>query len=350
MLRSMRYGEADRILHLYTPHRGRVGAIAKGVRRARSRFGGRLEPFFRLRPRPARGPQRPADGHGAETVDGLSRACASDGRRARRRRARLRRGRRGCSTPPSRIPAVFHLLCNELALLDADPARAGARQPARLPPQAAARRRPRAAARGVRLVRRARAPQRLLGRRRRRRVPRLRGVGSSRSTRRRTRSWSTRSAGRWPRRRARRRARAAPGRARDRRDARAPRGRPLAPRPSPGRIAAMDGGDEVGLRLLRGLARHARPARRQGRQRRGDDAHPRRRAGAGAASRSRPRRASPTCATDGFPDGLDDAGRRGAGARWRSAPASGSATPTTRCSSRCARARASRCRACSTPS
>ena len=37
VLRSMRYGEADRILHLYTPHRGRVGAIAKGVRRARSR-------------------------------------------------------------------------------------------------------------------------------------------------------------------------------------------------------------------------------------------------------------------------------------------------------------------------
>src|SRR3954463_5836041 len=48
VLRSLRYGEADRILHLYTPHRGRVSAIAKGVRRARSRFGGRLELFFRL--------------------------------------------------------------------------------------------------------------------------------------------------------------------------------------------------------------------------------------------------------------------------------------------------------------
>src|SRR3954453_12033118 len=48
VLRSIRYGEADRILHLYTPHRGRVGAIAKGVRRTRSRFGGRLEPLFRL--------------------------------------------------------------------------------------------------------------------------------------------------------------------------------------------------------------------------------------------------------------------------------------------------------------
>src|SRR6185295_7450488 len=48
VLRSIRYGEADRIVHLYTPMRGRVGAIAKGARRARSRFGGRLEPFFRL--------------------------------------------------------------------------------------------------------------------------------------------------------------------------------------------------------------------------------------------------------------------------------------------------------------
>src|ERR1700760_4634090 len=48
VLRSMRYGEADRILHLYTPARGRVGAIAKGVRRARSRFGGGVRPVFRV--------------------------------------------------------------------------------------------------------------------------------------------------------------------------------------------------------------------------------------------------------------------------------------------------------------
>ena len=49
VLRSIRYGEADRILHLYTPHHGRISAIAKGVRRARSRFGARLEPFFHVR-------------------------------------------------------------------------------------------------------------------------------------------------------------------------------------------------------------------------------------------------------------------------------------------------------------
>ena len=45
MLRSFRLGEADRVLHVYTADRGRVGAVAKGVRRTKSRFGGRLEPL-----------------------------------------------------------------------------------------------------------------------------------------------------------------------------------------------------------------------------------------------------------------------------------------------------------------
>ena len=45
VLRSFRLGEADRVLHAYTADRGRVGAVAKGVRRTKSRFGGRLEPL-----------------------------------------------------------------------------------------------------------------------------------------------------------------------------------------------------------------------------------------------------------------------------------------------------------------
>jgi DNA repair protein RecO (recombination protein O) len=45
VLRSLRLGEADRVLHVYTRERGRVGAVAKGVRRTKSRFGGRLEPL-----------------------------------------------------------------------------------------------------------------------------------------------------------------------------------------------------------------------------------------------------------------------------------------------------------------
>jgi DNA repair protein RecO (recombination protein O) len=45
VLRSIRYAEADRILHLYTSDRGRVGAIAKGIRKTTSRVGARLEPL-----------------------------------------------------------------------------------------------------------------------------------------------------------------------------------------------------------------------------------------------------------------------------------------------------------------
>ena len=45
VLRSMRYGEADRILDLYTQDVGLVSAIAKGIRRTKSRFGARLEPL-----------------------------------------------------------------------------------------------------------------------------------------------------------------------------------------------------------------------------------------------------------------------------------------------------------------
>jgi DNA repair protein RecO (recombination protein O) len=48
VLRSLRFAEADRILHLYTLERGRVGAIAKGARKTSSRFGARLEPLSRV--------------------------------------------------------------------------------------------------------------------------------------------------------------------------------------------------------------------------------------------------------------------------------------------------------------
>ena len=45
VLRSFRLGEADRVLHVYTAAYGRVGAVAKGIRKTKSRFGARLEPF-----------------------------------------------------------------------------------------------------------------------------------------------------------------------------------------------------------------------------------------------------------------------------------------------------------------
>jgi DNA repair protein RecO (recombination protein O) len=45
VLRTYKLGETDRIVHLCTQGRGKVRAVAKGVRRPGSRFGGRLEPF-----------------------------------------------------------------------------------------------------------------------------------------------------------------------------------------------------------------------------------------------------------------------------------------------------------------
>ncbi|SDQ04649.1 DNA replication and repair protein RecO [Quadrisphaera sp. DSM 44207] len=46
VLRTQKLGEADRIVTLLTRHHGRVRAVAKGVRRTRSKFGARLEPFM----------------------------------------------------------------------------------------------------------------------------------------------------------------------------------------------------------------------------------------------------------------------------------------------------------------
>ena len=45
VLRTMRLGEADRIVTLMTAGHGKVRAVAKGVRRTKSKFGARLEPL-----------------------------------------------------------------------------------------------------------------------------------------------------------------------------------------------------------------------------------------------------------------------------------------------------------------
>jgi DNA repair protein RecO (recombination protein O) len=122
VLRSIRYGEADRILHLYTPYHGRLSAIAKGARRARSRFGARLEPFFHVRAVlhegrselltvtsvdtiAAHGPLRDH----AATLDAAARACDAVTRLFE-------------TADPH--PEVFQLLANELGLLGSDAAQA----------------------------------------------------------------------------------------------------------------------------------------------------------------------------------------------------------------------------------
>jgi DNA repair protein RecO (recombination protein O) len=119
VLRSLRYGEADRILHLYTPDRGRVSAIAKGVRKTKSRFGGRLEPFFRLNLVLYEGRSEMLTVTSAETLaahprlredaralDGAARACEAVAR---------------VFDDGDPHAGVYHLLGNQLALLDREP-------------------------------------------------------------------------------------------------------------------------------------------------------------------------------------------------------------------------------------
>jgi DNA repair protein RecO (recombination protein O) len=124
VLRSIRYGEADRILHLYTPGYGRLSAIAKGARRARSRFGARLEPFFHIR-------VILHEGRGElHTVTGVDTVAAHAG--LREHAATIDAAGRACDAvarlfeTPDPHPEVFRLLANELTLLDLDVAHARA--------------------------------------------------------------------------------------------------------------------------------------------------------------------------------------------------------------------------------
>jgi DNA repair protein RecO (recombination protein O) len=119
VLRSIRYGEADRILHLYSKTRGRIGAIAKGARKPKSRFGGRLEPFFRLDLILHEGRGELLTVTNAATLDGYPRLRSSG--------PALNAGARACDAVLRLLDSgeanrpAYNLLCNELALLDADP-------------------------------------------------------------------------------------------------------------------------------------------------------------------------------------------------------------------------------------
>lgn len=45
VLRSYPFGDADRVVVILSPNYGKVRTVAKGVRKTKSRFGGRLEPY-----------------------------------------------------------------------------------------------------------------------------------------------------------------------------------------------------------------------------------------------------------------------------------------------------------------
>jgi len=118
VLRSLRLGEADRVLHLYTEDRGRLGAVAKGVRRVKSRFGGRLEPLSRVKLVLHEGRSDLCTVTAADTVH----AHAT----LREHRATIERATEACdavlrlfdAAEPN--PPAYNLLCHELALLNAD--------------------------------------------------------------------------------------------------------------------------------------------------------------------------------------------------------------------------------------
>ena len=57
VLKAYDYGEADRILTLITPHNGKLRAVAKGVRKTKSRMAGHLDLFMRSTVFVARGRQ-----------------------------------------------------------------------------------------------------------------------------------------------------------------------------------------------------------------------------------------------------------------------------------------------------
>src|SRR5204862_6538707 len=104
------------VRHLSTRGRGRVGAMAKGVRRPRSRFGGRLEPLFRV-------DLVLQEGRG-ELCTVTSASTVSAHPRLRDSREPLPRATPACDaglklsdSPESNRPA-YTLLCNELTLLD----------------------------------------------------------------------------------------------------------------------------------------------------------------------------------------------------------------------------------------
>ncbi len=123
VLRTYRLGEADRILHVLSPNRGKVRGVAKGVRKPGSRFGGRLEPFGLVR-------LQMYEGRSLDTVtqaellipharlreDWVASACA----------ATMVEACDHLAQEGDRATAMFLLLKDALGILDADPDRPAA--------------------------------------------------------------------------------------------------------------------------------------------------------------------------------------------------------------------------------
>ena len=77
VLRAYKLGEADRIVTLLTQYNGKVRAVAQGVRRTSSKFGGRLEPFSHVDVQLVRGRTLDVIAQ-ADTVAGYSKPLRDD--------------------------------------------------------------------------------------------------------------------------------------------------------------------------------------------------------------------------------------------------------------------------------
>lgn len=118
VLRQRRLGDADKILVLFTPGRGRVEAVIKGVRRTRSRMAGHVEPLTRVNLLLAKG----------RNLDIVTQAQATETYSAMR--ADLDRLSRGLyvaevldrlTGEPEENPPLFRLLAETLLRLDRTP-------------------------------------------------------------------------------------------------------------------------------------------------------------------------------------------------------------------------------------
>lgn len=122
VLRAMKYGEADRILHVFTPELGRRSVIARGARKPRSKLGGRLEPpsYVELELHEGRGD--------IATVTGVTTLAALP--RLRERLDAIDAALHACDDVDRLFgagephPPIFHLLVNHLLGMDADRATA----------------------------------------------------------------------------------------------------------------------------------------------------------------------------------------------------------------------------------
>jgi DNA repair protein RecO (recombination protein O) len=117
VLRHADWGEADRILGLYTRERGKLRVIAKGVRRIKSRKAGHLEPFTRVTLQLAKGREMPIVTQ-ADTVEPYL-ALREDLVKTAHAAYLVELLDRFTYEDESTDPAIFHLLTDSLARVTA---------------------------------------------------------------------------------------------------------------------------------------------------------------------------------------------------------------------------------------